>query len=125
MIYFTFFKHKASEPEARAIVRRQFQPRNTVKKQHLGVMSSRHFLKHLPLKRSSEPERKQECMGAQAAGFVFFPPARALIRRNFKMDSYIAAAEVTPVVAKTDLSLELDELELTLVGGGSGDVVVC
>lgn len=41
------------------------------------------------------------------------------------MDSYIAAAEVTPVVAKTDLSLELDELELTLVGGGSGDVVVC
>jgi hypothetical protein len=42
------------------------------------------------------------------------------------MDSYIASGEVVEVVARVDdLQADLLELELALVGGGSGDVIVC
>jgi hypothetical protein len=42
------------------------------------------------------------------------------------MGSYIAFEEaVEPGVRGEELPLELLELELALVGGGSGDVIVC
>lgn len=42
------------------------------------------------------------------------------------MGSYIACGEaVEPVVRGDELPLELLELELAFVGGGSGDVIVC